>query len=847
MSMSVSQKQLTKKVLCSLLAAGIINVCISGGDVWAADYEKTAGESKVIDNADGSKSVVDFGTGGYTWTTNSGKTIWVGGEGGRRTVVGLVGNFTHTKDDLTTTISGTSIYANAAATGSAAAIQARRDKYKDEAAIYGGYPVVNVNTSGDVYLKGTEAAVTGQDGIVNIGSEGMFADNVTLVTSGSSAAVYVRNLFGEGVVNVYGNNIEITSDAEAPEKQWALSGNGKGEINIHGKDTVVINGIIESYNTDMQIKGDSLIHININQDAVDTAKVMIKGAEINAADKSEVNIKGAAGSSIEANLIARKDKGNDGGSIDINFADGGSLTGNISAINGGFIKLAGNITYQGSAAVNKGTLDISKVNNLTLTGVTAKADEAVIKVTNGGTLAVNENGKLGINDLKTAGTYKIVSVDANSTANFWKEENLAYDRTSMFAEVKQNNRDYDVVYKELKDLSVDEKEAAKEQIVAAAGGTSLAATSVIGSIVTDSDAVAKSAPGAKAFVAAVTGSADITSAQAAAHINAAVQMGETSGTSANAVSVASNVTGTVTGRMSLNAAPVAEVGGKGRSLYEDNSGAGIWAQYVHGKDKVRDMAMAGGSASYDSKYNGFVLGTDFAKIGKFQSGIAFSYGSGDTTSVGGAASSRNDFDFWGVSVYGSMRNADSNLIADIGYSRSDSDVEQNNFGSLLTANPKTDTITLGIKGEKLYQYDNLQVMPYVGLRYLSIDTGSYSSDIGGLAAFNYVPERQNIWLLPVGVSLTYENIADNGWKIRPNVDLSYMWAMGDTDSSMTVGLPGTTAADRLGYTVMDKGSFIGKVGLEAEKGHMTYGLSYSYQKGSDAQSNKWFVDLKYSF
>ena len=821
MSMSVRQKQLTKKVLCSLLAAGIINVCISGGDVWAADYEKTAGESKVIDNADGSKSVVDFGTGGYTWTTNSGKTIWVGGEGGRRTVVGLVGNFTHTKDDLTTTISGTSIYANAAATGSAAAIQARRDKYKDEAAIYGGYPVVNVNTSGDVYLKGTEAAVTGQDGIVNIGSEGMFADNVTLVTSGSSAAVYVRNLFGEGVVNVYGNNIEITSDAEAPEKQWALSGNGKGEINIHGKDTVVINGIIESYNTDMQIKGDSLIHININQDAVDTAKVIIKGAEINAADKSEVNIKGAAGSSIEANLIARKDKGNDGGSIDINFADGGSLTGNISAINGGFIKLAGNITYQGSAAVNKGTLDISKVNNLTLTGVTAKADEAVIKVTNGGTLAVNENGKLGINDLKTAGTYKIVSVDANSTANFWKEENLAYDRTSMFAEVKQNNRDYDVVYKELKDLSVDEKEAAKEQIVAAAGGTSLAATSVIGSIVTDSDAVAKSAPGAKAFVAAVTGSADITSAQAAAHINAAVQMGETSGTSANAVSVASNVTGTVTGRMSLNAAPVAEVGGKGRSLYEDNSGAGIWAQYVHGKDKVRDMAMAGGSASYDSKYNGFVLGTDFAKIGKFQSGIAFSYGSGDTTSVGGAASSRNDFDFWGVSVYGSMRNADSNLIADIGYSRSDSDVEQNNFGSLLTANPKTDTITLGIKGEKLYQYDNLQVMPYVGLRYLSIDTGSYSSDIGGLAAFNYVPERQNIWLLPVGVSLTYENIADNGWKIRPNVDLSYMWAMGDTDSSMTVGLPGTTAADRLGYTVMDKGSFIGKVGLEAEKGHMT--------------------------
>ena len=39
MSMSVREKQLTKKVMCSLLAAGVINVCISGGDVWAAESE----------------------------------------------------------------------------------------------------------------------------------------------------------------------------------------------------------------------------------------------------------------------------------------------------------------------------------------------------------------------------------------------------------------------------------------------------------------------------------------------------------------------------------------------------------------------------------------------------------------------------------------------------------------------------------------------------------------------------------------------------------------------------------------------------------------------------------------
>lgn len=150
--------------------------------------------------------------------------------------------------------------------------------------------------------------------------------------------------------------------------------------------------------------------------------------------------------------------------IAVNVTDTAELTGDINVYERGNIAISSDtMNWEGSATVNKGTLDISKVNNLTLTGVTANADEAVLKVTNGGTLAVNENGKLGINDLKTAGTYKIVSVDESSTANFWKDENLAYDRTSMFAEVKQNNRDYDVVYKELQDLSAVKKKLPKNR------------------------------------------------------------------------------------------------------------------------------------------------------------------------------------------------------------------------------------------------------------------------------------------------------------------------------------------------------------------------------------------------
>ena len=63
MSMSVRQKELTKKVMCSLLAAGVINVCISGGDVWAAESYK----NETIDYySSGSLGITELTSGSVT-------------------------------------------------------------------------------------------------------------------------------------------------------------------------------------------------------------------------------------------------------------------------------------------------------------------------------------------------------------------------------------------------------------------------------------------------------------------------------------------------------------------------------------------------------------------------------------------------------------------------------------------------------------------------------------------------------------------------------------------------------------------------------------------------------------
>lgn len=326
-------------------------------------------------------------------------------------------------------------------------------------------------------------------------------------------------------------------------------------------------------------------------------------------------------------------------------------------------------------------------------------------------------------------------------------------------------------------------------------------------------------------------------------INAAEKMAEAGGNSATAANIVNNVTSATNQRLSLGGnAQGGSKGGHGVGLLEED-GSAVWAQYVHGKDTVKDMPSTAGASSYTGQFNGIVMGADFKKVGKFQSGIAFNYGEGDTNSFGSSASTSSEYDFWGIGYYGNVRNENINFIFDINYGQTESDITQKSSGGLSEVDSKTKTWAAGVRLEKLYSNDAVQIVPYAGLRYMTIDTDDYANVTTGA---RYKVDRQNIWLLPLGVSIKEEIVNDNGWVVTPKVDLSYIWAFGDTESSMDVVF-GSTDGSKVGYTVMDDGSFLGLVGVEASMEDWTFGVSYSYQKGDHSESKKWFVDAKYSF
>lgn len=266
----------------------------------------------------------------------------------------------------------------------------------------------------------------------------------------------------------------------------------------------------------------------------------------------------------------------------------------------------------------------------------------------------------------------------------------------------------------------------------------------------------------------------------------------------------------------------------------------IWAKYIHSKENVDGLAVAGADSKYDANYNGIVVGADLYKNGKATIGAALSYVDGSVKGNTLAARTENDATYYGASIYGGIQNEDSAVIGDISYLHGKNDITQRNSGTALTADAKSDAFSIGVRAEKSLKAGVGKFVPYAGIRYMHLGTGNYNNSIG----MSYDGDDMNLWLLPVGVKYSAD-VKAGGWTIRPIAEVGYVWNMGDRDATQTVSLNGTS--NGFGYDVADNGSYIGRFVVEAEKANVTYGLGYEYQKGDSVKANKWMDNVNWSF
>ena len=328
------------------------------------------------------------------------------------------------------------------------------------------------------------------------------------------------------------------------------------------------------------------------------------------------------------------------------------------------------------------------------------------------------------------------------------------------------------------------------------------------------------------FNAAANSNNNATKDAQIAAFNSAANMGELAGINHGTYSMSNAMTDAVAHHLSL--------------ATHGEQDKDIWAHYIHNKEDIDGMDLGGIEGSYDAQYNGIVVGSDLYKNGKVTAGVALSYADGNIDGSNVAATTKNDAEYYGASLYGRIDNGNSAILGDISYLHSDNDITQNNSGQEITASADADAFSIGIRAEQAYEAGAGKFVPYAGIRYMHLGAGNYDNSLG----MSYDADDQNLWLLPVGVTYSAE-VQSGDWTVKPVAEVGYVWTMGDRDTDMTVSLNG--AADSFGFETADSGSFIGRLGIEAEKADVTYGLSYEYQKGDTVKANKWMANLTWSF
>ena len=664
-------------------------------------------------------------------------------------------------------------------------------------------------------VVGTEEAGTAKaTGKLNIGN--------ALATENTN-----YKLNGDVVVNK-DSHLNISGQAEITDSVSLNDANinvNKGALKTADLNVTGNNQLLGAVNADKlnAVAGASLAIGNNNG----AGKLTVETADLNGgmifldpAWNVSTGIEGASGLAVKdvtsglngAYVAGQNSKlsfGADLAAADAAFARSGETWSNSGVTAGAYVDSTvdvanGSITVDGSLTTAPTTVpangSVKFADNSMLMVNASKISDTQAAITGVATADISANSKLYIDNAEKDKTYKII----DGTVANWNVDNIL-----------SNNK----LLKFTVDTDANTVTTTSRSVKAAYGDAVIAGDVYDAAVIVGGAAADFVAKAADEHVNADT-------ATQVSAFNSAAALSELAGVEHGTYAASNLFTDAISEHMSLT--------------NEKEHDSDIWAKYIHSKENVDGLAVAGADSKYDVNYNGIVVGADLYKNGKATIGVALSYVDGSVKGNTLAARTENDATYYGASIYGGIQNEDSAVIGDISYLHGKNDITQRNSGTALTADAKSDAFSIGVRAEKSLKAGVGKFVPYAGIRYMHLGTGNYNNSIG----MSYDGDDMNLWLLPVGVKYSAD-VKAGGWTIRPIAEVGYVWNMGDRDATQTVSLNGTS--NGFGYDVADNGSYIGRFVVEAEKANVTYGLGYEYQKGDSVKANKWMANVNWSF
>ncbi|WP_458399234.1 autotransporter domain-containing protein [Mailhella sp.] len=281
-------------------------------------------------------------------------------------------------------------------------------------------------------------------------------------------------------------------------------------------------------------------------------------------------------------------------------------------------------------------------------------------------------------------------------------------------------------------------------------------------------------------------------------------------------------------------------------------GVDFWVAPMYGNLYTSGMVTSGSSVR--GQFGGLALGADLEAGqflgGKFRLGAAINGGGGQSETKGDITSTQNDYDFGGLNFYAGWNRGAFNLIASVGYAFGNHEVEMGLPSSMDMGTAKSDidtsAFTADLRAEYQLKTPYVDILPHAGVRYTALKTDAHDFSVPGGVMTRTESDTQHIVQFPVGVTLS-KDFDLSGWTVKPMADVSVIPAAGDKKAETTVRFTGVDAVDGVNTRVMDSTSWAGTVGVQAEKGSMTFGLNYGVQASSNETDQSIQVKFGWKF
>lgn len=480
-------------------------------------------------------------------------------------------------------------------------------------------------------------------------------------------------------------------------------------------------------------------------------------------------------------------------------------------------------------------------------GIAAGGAAITFGAPGGGTLTVSEGAKLLVTDAVAGQTYTIVGNVATSTVDGWKNNGM----TSTTDMISLGNAVFDAPSNEV--ITAATRNDAHNVFPDLSEGM----TNAVNKLYRDSLNNVDSDQMGVRFLSRATdnrflgmdkeaAAESIESAARIAFAGAAPQMTRmASDAGTNAVVNRLGFANPADGAQAMNA--------EGKIVDRNTTGFALWIaplwQSQHGWGMEADNLDYG----FNGNLGGVSLGADYTFENAIRAGITFNIGGGYAESSGGDLSStENRMNFWGLGAYAGWNYENFGVMADVSYTSTWNQLKQDldsrlGMGNKLEADVQASAISAGLRAEYLLQTSAMDIIPHIGVRYMSLNTWGYDVEANGGNVLEGDSLHQDIWTFPIGVTFTKDFALDSGWNFKPSLDFTVIPAAGDIKAKHDVhftGLPGTYEVET---QMMDYLTWQGGVGLELANDNMSIGVNYTLQAGQHTTGHGVFGSFRYEF